>query len=104
MLEEISYLPSVQQWPAEGVPIWGIVQWVLWDKNKKLQRDSNGRIFVDVNPVCFQAIVSYPNEVENVRGESSQPPKCGWDGGPQLKDLYYGNPPPYFPLSKIRMG
>ena len=32
-----------------------------WDK--KLQRDSGGRIFLDVNPVCFQAIVGYLNEV-----------------------------------------
>mmetsp|Transcript_14090 Transcript_14090/g.25676 ORF Transcript_14090/g.25676 Transcript_14090/m.25676 type:complete len:619 (+) Transcript_14090:91-1947(+) len=32
-----------------------------WDK--KLQRDSNGRIFLDVNSVCFQAIVDYLNEM-----------------------------------------
>ncbi|KAL7531523.1 LOW QUALITY PROTEIN: hypothetical protein ACHAXR_004090, partial [Thalassiosira sp. AJA248-18] len=32
-----------------------------WDK--KLQRDSNGRIFLDVNPLCFQAIVDYLNEM-----------------------------------------
>ena len=32
-----------------------------WDK--KLQLDSNGRIFLDVNPVCFQAIVDYLNEL-----------------------------------------
>ena len=31
-----------------------------WDK--KLQRDSNGRIFLDVNPLCFQALVDYLNE------------------------------------------
>ncbi|KAL7532125.1 hypothetical protein ACHAXR_004448, partial [Thalassiosira sp. AJA248-18] len=32
-----------------------------WDK--KLQRDSDGRIFLDVNPLCFQAIVDYLNEM-----------------------------------------
>jgi len=32
-----------------------------WDK--KLQRDSQGRIFLDVNPICFQAIVDYLNEL-----------------------------------------
>lgn len=33
-----------------------------WDK--KLQRDGDGRIFLDVNPVCFQAIVDYVNELK----------------------------------------
>ena len=32
-----------------------------WDK--KLQRDNRGRIFLDVNPKCFQAIVDYLNEL-----------------------------------------
>jgi len=32
-----------------------------WDK--KLQRDKHGRIFLDVNPACFRAIVDYLNEV-----------------------------------------
>ena len=32
-----------------------------WEQ--KLQRDSNGRIFLDVNPKCFQAIVDYLNEL-----------------------------------------
>ncbi|KAL3797591.1 hypothetical protein ACHAW5_003310 [Stephanodiscus triporus] len=32
-----------------------------WDK--MLQRDSNGRIFLDVNTTCFQAIVDYLNEM-----------------------------------------
>ena len=32
-----------------------------WDKT--LQRDSHGRIFIDVNPTCFQAIVDYLNEM-----------------------------------------
>jgi hypothetical protein len=33
-----------------------------WDK--KLIRDDAGRIFLDVNPVCFQAIVDSLNEVK----------------------------------------
>lgn len=32
-----------------------------WDK--MLQRDSQGRIFLDVNPTCFQAIVDYLNDM-----------------------------------------
>ena len=32
-----------------------------WDK--KLMRDSHGRIFLDVDPICFQAIVDYLTEV-----------------------------------------
>lgn len=32
-----------------------------WDK--KLQCDSNGRIFLDVNPTCFHAIEDYLNEL-----------------------------------------
>ena len=32
-----------------------------WDK--KLQRDNHGRIFLDVNSECFQAIVAYLNEL-----------------------------------------
>jgi hypothetical protein len=32
-----------------------------WDK--KLMRDSHGRIFLDVDPTCFQAIVDYLNEM-----------------------------------------
>ena len=32
-----------------------------WDK--KLQRDTHGRIFLDVNPKCFRAIVDYLNEI-----------------------------------------
>ena len=35
-----------------------------WDK--KLQRDSNGRIFLDVNSECFQTILTYLNELENI--------------------------------------
>ena len=32
-----------------------------WDK--KLQRDGNGRIFLDVNPVVFRALVDYLNDM-----------------------------------------
>ncbi|KAL7505367.1 hypothetical protein ACHAXN_002855 [Cyclotella atomus] len=32
-----------------------------WDK--RLQRDGKGRIFLDVNPICFQSIVDYLNEL-----------------------------------------
>ena len=32
-----------------------------WDK--KILRDSHGRIFLDVNPKCFQAIVDYLTEL-----------------------------------------
>ncbi|KAL7553651.1 hypothetical protein ACHAWF_016997 [Thalassiosira exigua] len=31
--------------------------------DKKLQRDGSGLIFLDVNPVCFQAIVDHLNEM-----------------------------------------
>ncbi|KAL7468142.1 hypothetical protein ACHAXS_008384 [Conticribra weissflogii] len=41
-----------------------------WDK--KLQRDSNGRIFLDVNPICFQAIVDYLNEL-TISSENNPP-------------------------------
>jgi len=41
-----------------------------WDK--KLQRDSNGRIFLDVNSVCFQAIVDYLNEM-TISSEDNPP-------------------------------
>ena len=44
-----------------------------WDK--KLQRDNSGRIFLDVNPVCFQAIVDYLNElVISPPNSPSEPP------------------------------
>ena len=32
-----------------------------WDK--KLMRDGHGKIFLDVDPICFQAIVDYLNEM-----------------------------------------
>ena len=41
-----------------------------WEK--KLQRDSNGRIFLDVNGDCFQAIVDYLNELV-ISAEDDQP-------------------------------
>jgi len=41
-----------------------------WDK--KLQRDSQGRIFLDVNPKCFQAIVDYLTEML-ISSEDSPP-------------------------------
>jgi hypothetical protein len=39
--------------------------WALFNGRweNKLQRDMNGRIFLDVNPECFQAIVAYLNEM-----------------------------------------
>ncbi|KAL3762250.1 hypothetical protein ACHAW5_007199 [Stephanodiscus triporus] len=41
-----------------------------WDK--KLLRDSHGRIFLDVNPTCFRATVDYLNEVM-ISSEDSPP-------------------------------
>ena len=41
-----------------------------WDK--KLQRDSQGRVFLDVNPICFQAIVDYLTEML-ISSEDSPP-------------------------------
>ncbi|KAL3768632.1 hypothetical protein ACHAW5_004327 [Stephanodiscus triporus] len=41
-----------------------------WDK--KLLRDSHGRIFLDVNPTCFQAIVDYLSE-RMISSEDSPP-------------------------------
>ena len=48
-----------------------------WDK--KLQRDSSGRIFLDVNGDCFQAVVDYLNElVISAEEEQPLPPlNCG---------------------------
>lgn len=31
--------------------------------HRRLQRDGKGRIFLDVNPICFQSIVDYLNEL-----------------------------------------
>ena len=41
-----------------------------WEK--KLQRDNQGRIFLDVNPKCFRAIVDYLNEIL-ISSEESPP-------------------------------
>ena len=41
-----------------------------WDK--KLQRDGNGRIFLDVNPKCFRAIVDYLIEL-TISSEDNRP-------------------------------
>jgi hypothetical protein len=41
-----------------------------WDK--KLMRDGHGRIFLDVDPICFQAIVDYLNEM-NISSKDSPP-------------------------------
>eukprot|EP00579_Thalassiosira_antarctica_P009335 CAMPEP_0201910044 /NCGR_PEP_ID=MMETSP0903-20130614/1566_1 /ASSEMBLY_ACC=CAM_ASM_000552 /TAXON_ID=420261 /ORGANISM="Thalassiosira antarctica, Strain CCMP982" /LENGTH=597 /DNA_ID=CAMNT_0048444633 /DNA_START=61 /DNA_END=1854 /DNA_ORIENTATION=- len=41
-----------------------------WDK--KLQRDSSGRIFLDVNPMGFEAIVDYLNEM-SISSEDNPP-------------------------------
>lgn len=47
-----------------------------WDN--KLQRDSNERIFLDVNPVCFQAIVDYLNELA-ISSEDNPPARPSVD-------------------------
>ncbi len=43
----------------------GTAFWALFNGRweKKLQRDMNGQIFLDVNPECFQAIVTFLNEM-----------------------------------------
>jgi hypothetical protein len=41
-----------------------------WDK--KLMRDGHGRIFLDIDPICFQAIVDYLNEM-NISSKDSPP-------------------------------
>ncbi|KAL7533722.1 hypothetical protein ACHAWF_004604 [Thalassiosira exigua] len=47
-----------------------------WDK--KLQRDSSGRIFLDINPVCFRAIVDYLNEIAiSSEFDPPSPPSVG---------------------------
>ncbi|KAL3770116.1 hypothetical protein ACHAW5_009657 [Stephanodiscus triporus] len=45
-----------------------------WEK--VLQRDSHGRIFLDVNPTCFRAIVDYLNEVIISSEDSPPDPPC----------------------------
>ena len=38
----------------------------------RLQRDCNGRIFLDLNPKCFQSIVDYLNEL-TISSEDNPP-------------------------------
>jgi hypothetical protein len=45
-----------------------------WEK--KLQRDSHGRIFLDVNSECFQAIVAYLNELMISSKDNPPDPPC----------------------------
>ena len=43
--------------------------------DQKLRRDDDGRIFLDVNPICFQAIVDYLNELAiTPEGVPTSPP------------------------------
>ncbi len=58
-----------------------------WDK--KLQRDGSGRIFLDVNGDCFQAIVDYLNELA-ISSEEDTPdyPTAGGENGPMLYDHF----------------
>jgi hypothetical protein len=53
-----------------------------WDK--KLIRDDAGRIFLDVNPVCFQAIVDSLNEVKISTDDC---PAAAPSVDPELKDI-----------------
>ena len=47
-----------------------------WDK--RLQRDNNGRIFLDVNPKCFQAFVDYLNDMKmSTEDNPPSPPSVG---------------------------
>eukprot|EP00984_Skeletonema_dohrnii_P017700 scaffold8135_cov127-Skeletonema_dohrnii-CCMP3373.AAC.2 len=55
-----------------------------WDK--KLQRDSSGRIFLDVNGDCFQAIVDYLNELAISSDED--PPAYTTVGGENRRTLH----------------
>ncbi|KAL9179985.1 hypothetical protein ACHAXT_007955 [Thalassiosira profunda] len=48
-----------------------------WDK--KLQKDSKGRLFLDVNPVCFQAIVDHLSELAIASAENPASPPCVGD-------------------------
>jgi hypothetical protein len=43
-----------------------------WDK--KLLHDNHGRIFLDVNPTCFRAIVDHLNEMLISSGDSPPSP------------------------------
>ena len=43
--------------------------WGRWEKS--LIRDRDGRMFMDVNPTCFQAVVDYLNELRIAPPESA---------------------------------
>ena len=45
-----------------------------WDKIP--DRDNDGHIFLDLNPLCFQAIVDYLSEVKISTEESLADPPC----------------------------
>eukprot|EP00986_Skeletonema_menzelii_P005186 scaffold1837_cov124-Skeletonema_menzelii.AAC.4 len=57
-----------------------------WDK--KLLRDSCGRIFLDVNGDCFQAIVDFLNELA-ISAEDEQPDPPWKDGGEMTQIFTY---------------
>ena len=74
--------------------------------NKKLQRDSNGRIFLDVNGDCFQAIVDYLNEyVISSEEHPADPPSIDDFEFKQVMaqylDLFGLRIPPQMPNSNI---
>ena len=58
-----------------------------WDK--KLQRDGSGRIFLDINGDCFQAIVDFLNEMTiSSEEDPSEPPTVDDDGYRQVLGQY----------------
>ena len=57
-----------------------------WDK--KLLRDGSGRIFLDVNPKAFRAIVEYLNELL-ISAEEEQPNPPWWDRGEMSQFFTY---------------
>ena len=57
-----------------------------WDK--KLQRDSSGRIFLNVSGDCFQAIVDYLNEM-TISAEEDQPLPPSTVGGGENRQMLY---------------
>lgn len=76
-----------------------------WDD--KLSRDDNGRIFLDVNPEVFQAIVDYLNEMMiSSEDDPSEPPVPPNDEDRQVLAQYLEIfllrvPPPQMPDSNI---
>lgn len=76
-----------------------------WDS--KLSRDGNGRIFLDVNPEVFQAIVDYLNEMMiSSEDDPSEPPVPPADEDRQVLAQYLELfllrvPPPQMPDSNI---